>query len=213
MPEPKVVDGIEQTPIAGISMNYSFDDADAKERHTTQYNEGAGNRSIYHDGWMAAVVHNVTWEPKVRADIEHDKWELYNMREDFGLANDLAKQHPEKVEEMKALFTQEAIKYGVFPLDDRRFERLNAEVSGRPDIMNGRKEMTLYPGMPGMTENSFIDTKSRSLIITAELEIPEGGANGVVLSQAGQFGGWSLYVKDGKPKFAYNWLAQESIRD
>ena len=209
IPEPKIVDGIEQTPIAGISMKYSFDDANAKERHTTQYNEGAGNRSIYHDGWMAAVVHNVTWEPKIRADVDHDKWELYNMREDFGLANDLAAKMPEKVAEMKELFRKEAIKYDVFPIDDRRFERLNAEVSGRPDIMDGRKELTLYPGMPGMTENSFIDTKSRSLLITADLEIPKGGANGVVISQAGQFGGWSLYVKDGKPKYHYNWLARE----
>jgi len=131
------------------------------------------------------------------------------MRVDFGLANDLAAKMPEKVEEMKKLFTQEAIKNNAFPMDDRRFERLNAEVSGRPDIMEGRKELTLYPGMPGMTENSFIDTKSRSLIITAELEIPKGGANGVILSQAGQFGGWSLYVKDGKPKYHYNWLARE----
>jgi hypothetical protein len=209
VPVPKTVDGVPQLPMAGVSMRYSFNDANAKERHTTQYNEAAGNRSIYHDGWMAAVVHNVTWEPAVRADFAHDKWELYNMREDFGLANDLAAKYPQKVEEMKKLFTQEAIKNDVFPMDDRRFERLNAEVSGRPDIMGDRKELTLYPGMGNMTENSFIDTKSRSLTITADLEIPSGGAEGVVISQAGQFGGWSLYVKNGKPKYAYNWLARE----
>ena len=210
VPEPKIVNGIAQTPMAGISMKYSFDHGSAKERHTTQYNEAAGNRSIYHDGWMAAVVHNVTWEPKNRADdYSKDRWELYNMREDFGLANDLAAKYPEKVEELKALFTAEAIKNNVFPMDDRRFERLNAEVSGRPDVMAGRTELTLYPGMPGMTENSFIDTKSRSLTITADLEIPKGGAEGVIISQAGQFGGWSLYVKNGKPKYAYNWLARE----
>jgi arylsulfatase len=107
------------------------------------------------------------------------------------------------------LFTQEAIKNDVFPMDDRRFERLNAEVMGRPDIMAGRKELTLYPGMRNMTENGFIDTKSRSITITADLVIPKGGAEGVILSQAGQFGGWSLYLKEGKPKFAYNWLARE----
>ena len=209
VPAPKMVNGVKQTPMAGISMKYSFDNGNAKERHTTQYNEGAGNRSIYHDGWMAAVVHNVTWEPAVRADFDHDKWELYNMREDFGLANDLADKYPKKVEQMKKLFHREAVKYGVYPMDDRRFERLNAEVSGRPDIMAGRKELTLYPGMPGMSENSFIDTKSRSHTITADLEIPKGGAEGVIISQAGMFGGWSLYVKNGKPKYVYNWLARE----
>jgi len=211
VPEPKIVNGIDQTPIAGVSMRYSFDDADAKERHTTQYNETLGNRSIYHDGWMAAVVHLVTWErPQLRAEsFAEDKWELYNMREDFGLSNDLSEKYPEKLEEMKALFAKEAAKNGVFPMDDRNQDRLNAEVAGRRDVMDGRKELTLYPGMPGMAENVFIDTKSRSLTITAELEIPKGGAEGVILSQAGQFGGWSLYVKNGKPKYAYNWLARE----
>lgn len=210
IPAPKIVNGIKQTPMAGISMKYSFNNGRAKERHTTQYNEGAGNRSIYHEGWMAAVVHNVTWEPTLRAErYEDDKWELYNMKEDFGLANDLSDKYPKKVEQMKKLFDKEAIKYGVYPMDDRRFERLNAEVSGRPDIMAGRKELTVYPGMPGMTENSFIDTKSRSLTITCDLEIPKGGAEGVVIAQAGMFGGWSLYLKNGKPKYAYNWLARE----
>ena len=209
VPAPKMVNGVKQTPMAGISMKYSFDNGNAKERHTTQYNEGAGNRSIYHDGWMAAVVHNVTWEPAVRVDFDHDKWELYNMREDFGLANDLADKYPKKVEQMKKLFHREAVKYGVYPMDDRRFERLNAEVSGRPDIMAGRRELTLYPGMLGMSENSFIDTKSRSHTITADLEIPKGGAEGVIISQAGMFGGWSLYLKNGKPKYVYNWLARE----
>ncbi len=129
---------------------------------------------------MAAVVHNVTWEPKNRADdYSQDTWELYNMREDFGLANDLASQYPDKLEALKALFTQEAIKNQVFLMDDRRFERLNAEVMGRPDIMGGRTELTLYPGMRNMTENGFIDTKSRSILITADLDIPKSGANGV----------------------------------
>jgi len=211
VPEPKIVNGIDQTPIAGVSMRYSFDDADAKERHTTQYNETLGNRSIYHDGWMAAVVHLVTWErPQLRAEsFAEDKWELYNMREDFGLSNDLSEKYPKKLEEMKALFAKEAVKNGVFPMDDRNQVRLNATVAGRRDVMDGRKELTLYPGMPGMAENVFIDTKSRSLTITAELEIPKGGAEGVILSQAGQFGGWSLYVKNGKPKYVYNWLARE----
>ncbi len=131
------------------------------------------------------------------------------MDEDFGLANDLAAQYPDKVKEMQDLFLAEAIKNNVLPLDDRAFERLNPVAAGRPDLMFGRKELTLYPGMTGMTENGFINTKAVSYTIDAELEIPEGGAEGVLLSQAGQTGGWSLYVKDGKPKYAYNWLARE----
>jgi hypothetical protein len=113
-----------------------------------------------------------------------------------------------KLKQLQDLFHQEAIKYGVYPMDDRSFERLNATKAGRPDIMAGRTEMVLYAGMTGMAEK-FIDTLSRSITITADLGIPEGGAEGVVLSQGGLFGGWSLYVKDGKPKFACNWLARE----
>ena len=104
MAEPKVVNGVDQLPMPGVSMRYSFDDANAKDRHITQYTETAGNRSIYHDGWLAAVVHTVLWEPENRTtDFSQDKWELYNMGEDFGLATDLAAQYPEKVEAMKAL--------------------------------------------------------------------------------------------------------------
>ena len=194
----------------GGSMRYSFDDANAKDRHITQYTEVHGNRSIYHDGWIAATIHSALWEPQLRTtDFSKDKWELYNMREDFGLATDLAAKYPQKLEEMKALFHQEALKNNVYPIDDRRTERLNPDVAGRPDIMFGRKTLTLYPGMPGLTENSFINTKSVSHTITAELEVPADGAQGVVMSQAGQFGGWSLYVKDGKATYTYNWLARE----
>src|SRR5262245_36911264 len=210
VPEPKVVNGIEQTPMAGVSMRYSFDDAKAKDKHITQYNEVTGNRSIYHDGWLAAVVHRAPWEhtPRVN-DYAKDKWELYHVAEDMGMATDLAAKHPEKLKELQDLFLKEAIKNNVLPLDDRSFERLNPVAAGRPDLMFGRKTLTLYPGMTGMTENGFINTKAVSYTITAELEIPKDGSKGVILSQAGQTGGWSLYVKDGKPKFVYNWLARE----
>ena len=174
------------------------------------YNEATGNRSIYHDGWLAAVMHRAPWEEKPRTnDFAKDKWELYHVAEDFGESTDLAAKFPDKLKELQALFNTEAIKYGVYPLDDRSFQRLNATTAGRPDIMAGREEMTLYPGMTGLAENAFIDTLSRSFVITADLEIPKNGAKGVVLSQAGQMGGWSLYVKNGKPRFAYNWLARE----
>ena len=210
IPEPTMVNGVEQTPMAGTSFSYSWDEAKAKDRHVTQYNECSGNRSIYHEGWMACVMHGAPWESHPRVDdYAKDKWELYHVAEDFGQATDLAAKHPEKLKELQELFHQECLKYGVYPMDDRSFQRLNATNAGRPDIMAGRDEMILYPGMKGMAENVFIDTLSRSILITAELEIPEGGANGVVLSQGGLFGGWSLYVKNNKPKFAYNWLARE----
>ncbi len=212
VPEPKVVNGVEQIPIAGTSISHSFDNAKAKDRHTVQYNEASGNRSIYKDGWMACVMHRAPWESKPRVDdYAKDKWELYHVAEDFGQATDLAAQHPQKLKELQDLFHQEAIKYGVYPMDDRSFARLNAINAGRPEIMAGRTEMVLYPGMTGMAENVFIDTLSRSYVVTADLEIPAGGANGVVISQGGLFGGWSLYVKDGKPKLAYNWLAREKF--
>jgi hypothetical protein len=211
IPEPKEVHGVPQLPMPGVSMQYSFNDAKAPDRHITQYTETLGNRSIYHDGWVAAVVHTVLWEdpPNRTTDYAMDKWELYNMREDFGLATDLADKFPEKLEFMKSLFIEEARKNNVFPMDDRAAQRLNPAVAGRPDIMFGRSELTLYPGMPGLAEGSFINTKGVSFTIDAELEIPQGGAEGVILAQAGQFGGWSLYVKNGKPKYVYNWLARE----
>ena len=133
------------------------------------------------------------------------------MDSDFGLATDLAAEHPDKLEQMKALFQGEAVKNNVFPLDDRSFQRLNPIEAGRPDLMFGRTELTLYPGMKGMTENGFINTKAVSYSIDADLHIPGGGADGVLLSQAGETGGWSLYLKDGKLKYAYNWLARETF--
>ena len=159
IPEPKVVNGVEQIPMAGTSISYSFDDATAKDRHITQYNECTGNRSIYHDGWMACVMHRAPWEGHPRVDdYANDKWELYHVAEDFGEATDLAETHPDKLKELTDLFHQEALKYGVYPMDDRSFERLNATTAGRPNIMAGRTEMVLYPGMTGMAENVFIHT-------------------------------------------------------
>jgi hypothetical protein len=159
---------------------------------------------------MACVMHRAPWESSPRVDdYAKDKWELYHVAEDFGQATDLAAKNPAKLKELQDLFHQEAIKFGVYPMDDRSFARLNATNAGRPDIMAGRTEVTYYAGMTGMAENVFIDTLSRSYVVTADLVIPKGGANGVVVSQGGLFGGWSLYVKDGKPKLAYNWLARE----
>jgi arylsulfatase len=206
LPEPKVVNSTPQIPIEGVSMVYSFNDAQAKDRHTTQYFEIFGNRGVYHDGWLAHTVHRAGWEGKPRHPFLEDKWELYHVDEDFSSANDLAGKNPDKLKELQALFLKEAEKNRALPLDDRFIERTNAALAGRPDLMAGRTSLTVYEGMIGMTENVFINTKNRSHTITAEVTIPKGGANGVILSQAGRFGGWSLYVKDGKPMYTYNFL-------
>ncbi len=133
-------------------------------------------------------------------------WELYDTRTDFSLVNDLAAKNPGKLKEMQALFMKEAVKNHVLPIDDRGLERVNAALAGRPDLMAGRTSLTVYEGMTGLTENVFINVKNRSHTITAEVEIPEAEADGVILCQAGRFGGWSLYLKGGKPTYAYNWL-------
>jgi arylsulfatase A-like enzyme len=206
LPEPKTVNGVPQTPIEGVSMLYSFNDAQAADRHLTQYFEIFGNRAIYHEGWLAGTVHKAPWEPKPRAALENDTWELYDTRADFSLANDLAGKDPGKLKEMQDLFLAEAVKYNVLPIDDRTLERMNAALVGRPDLMAGRTSLTVFEGMAGMSENVFINTKNRSHTITAEVTIPKGGANGVILAQAGRFGGWSLYLKNGKPTYTYNFL-------
>jgi arylsulfatase len=210
LPEPKIVNGVKQRPMDGVSMCYSFDDAQAKDRHTTQYFEMFGNRAIYHDGWFARTIHKAPWEMKPRRPLNEDIWELYDTRTDFSLTHDLAMQQSKKLKELQALFLKEAKKNSVLPIDDRVFERINAELVGRPDLMAGRSSLTLAEGMTGMSENVFINIKNKSKTITAELDIPEGGANGVIIAQGGRFGGWCLYLKDGKPTYTYNFLGLNS---
>lgn len=211
LPEPKVVNSAPQTPIQGTSMVYTFGNAKAASTHKTQYFEIFGNRGIYHDGWLAHTVHRAAWEMKPRALLTEDKWELYHVDTDFSSANDVAAKNPAKLKELKELFLAEAIKNHVLPLDDRVIERANASLAGRPDLMGGRTSLTVFPGMVGMSENVFINIKNRTHTVTAEVEIPAaspGAAvpNGVLIAQAGRFGGWSLYVKDGKPAYTYNFL-------
>jgi arylsulfatase A-like enzyme len=212
LPEPKIVNGIEQRPMDGVSMAYTFDDASAKDRHTTQYFEMFGNRAMYHEGWFARVIHKAPWEPKPRHPLESEDaaWELFDTTQDFSLVNDLAARHPEKLKELQALFLAEASKNFALPIDDRSIERVNAALAGRPDLMAGRTSLTLAEGMVGMTENVFLNIKNKSKTITAEIEIPEGtAANGTLIAQGGRFGGWSLYVKDGVPAYLYNFLGLE----
>ena len=212
LPEPKSVNGTPQIPIEGVSMVYTFKDAKAKDRHKTQYFEIFGNRGMYHDGWLANTVHRAPWEPTPRKPLLEDKWELYHVDNDFSSANDLAAKNPEKLKELQELFMKVAVENHVLPIDDRSTERLNAALVGRPDLMQGRTSLTVYEGMAGMSENVFINTKNRSHSLTADVEIPEGGANGVILAQAGRFGGWSLYLKDGKPMYAYNFLGLKTYK-
>jgi len=209
LPEPKVVNGVPQIPIEGTSMAYSFNNADAAEQHTIQYFEMFGNRALYLNGWYARTIHRAPWEVSNLPPLEDDVWDLYNTREDFSLVNNLAAEYPEKLEEMKSLFMWQAEKYHVLPIDDRVIVRMNAEVAGRPDIMAGRTSLTLYEGMEGMMENTFINIKNKSFTITADINISKEATQGVILAQGGRFGGWALYMKDGKPEFTYNFLGLE----
>ena len=206
LPEPKAVNGTQQAPIEGVSMLYTFANAKATSRHYVQYFEILGNRGIYSDGWLAGTLHRAPWEPKPRTALADDKWELYDTRNDFSLVNNLAAKNPVKLKELQELFLKEAVKYHVLPIDDRVFERLIPAMAGRPDLMGSRTALTVYEGMTGMSEHVFINLKNKSHTISADVEIPQGGANGVILAQAGRFGGWSLYLKDGKPTYTYNFL-------
>ena len=209
LPEPKVVNGTPQIPMEGTSLVYSFENANAKERHTTQYFEISGNRAIYHDGWFARTIHRAAWESEPRHPLAKDVWELYDVRSDFSLGNDLAKKNPKKLAEMQQQFLKEASKYHVLPIDDRLFERGLAAKVGRPDLMAGRTSLTLAEGMTGMLENVFLNVKNKSKTITAEIEVPAGRAHGTIIAQGGRFGGWSLYVKDGVPAYDYNFLGMQ----
>src|SRR5450432_45841 len=212
LPEPTSVNGTIQSPIEGVSMLYSFENPKAVSPHKTQYFEIMGNRAIYHDGWFAGTIHRAPWEQKPRRKLQDDIWELYDTRTDFSLVNNLAAANPAKLKEMQDLFIEEAIKNRVLPIDDRVLERINAASAGRPDLMGDRTSLTLYEGMLGLSENVFINIKNRSLSITADVVIPEGGANGVILAQGGRFGGWSFYLKDGKPTYCYNFLGLQATK-
>jgi len=209
LPFPTSVNGAVQKPFEGVSLIYSFDDPGAADRHTTQYFEMFGNRAIYDNGWVAATKHRTPWANAPDGPLDEDKWELYHVAEDFSQANDLAASNPDKLNELQDLFIEEAIKYDVLPLDDRVFERFDASIAGRPDLMGPRKSLTVYSGMTHMTENAFINVKNKSHTITAEVEIPQGGGEGVILAQGGRFAGWSLYMKGGKVSYVHNWVGKE----
>ncbi len=208
LPFPTSVNGVEQKPFEGVSMLYTLNDAEAADRHTTQYFEILANRAIYDKGWVAACKHATPWESEGDAKLGEEKWELYHVAEDFSQAYDLAAENPEKLKEMQALFMEEAYKYNVLPIDDRAMERFNAAIAGRPDVMGDRTSLTLYEGMEYIMENVFINVKNRSHTITAEVDIQEAGTKGVILAQGGKFAGWTLFMKDGKVFYEYNFFGK-----
>ena len=205
LPEPTFVHGVQQTPLEGVSMAYSFDDAGAEERHTTQYFEMFCNRGVYHQGWTAVTKHSTPWLMlgQEKPALDDDVWELYDTNVDWTQAKDLAAEQPEKLAELQRLFLIEATKYNVLPLDDRGIERALPEIAGRPTLVQGDRQL-LYGGMGRLTESSVVSIKNKSHAVTAEIVVPEGGAQGVIIAQGGSIGGWSLYLKDGKPRYCYN---------
>lgn len=210
LPEAKMINGVEQIPMDGVSMLYAAKDKNAEDRHKVQYFEMFGNRAIYHDGWLARIVHMVPWVGKPRNAFQDEKWELYNVKEDFSLTNNLADQQPVKVKEMQELFEKEAIANNVYPLDDRLYERFNAAIAGRPDLMGDRKSLTLANGMDGILENTFLNVKNTSKTILANVDL-KGNDRGIILCQGGKFGGWALYMNNGKPAYTYNYFGLKSF--
>ena len=204
LPQPESVNGIQQDPIEGTSMLYSFDNAKAPEQHDVQYFEIMGNRGIYYKGWSAVTKHYTPWIQAKKPAFDDDVWELYDTAKDWTQANDLAKQMPEKVHELQRQWLIEAAHYKVLPLDDRLFEKLNPDLAGRPVLMKGTTQL-LAGGMGRLSENCVLNLKNKSHSVTAEIVVPEKGAEGVIVCQGANIGGWSLYAKNGKLKYCYNW--------
>jgi len=211
LPQPKSVNGVAQEPIAGISMAYSFDDVSAAERRETQYFEMFCNRGIYHQGWTAVTRHSTPWTFEAMPAFAEDVWELYDTSADWSQSHDLAGEMPEKLAELQQLWLEEAHKYNVLPLDDRRIERFNAELVGRPELVKGNTQL-LFGGMGRLSENSLINTKNKSHAVTAEIAVPDTGAEGVIFAQGGAFAGWSLYANDGRLTYCYNLLGLQRFK-
>ena len=205
LPEPVSVDGIQQDPIEGVSMLYAFNDAKAAERHETQYFEMFGNRGIYHKGWTAVTKHRTPWilVGQKTIALDDDVWELYDTTKDWSQAKDLSKEMPEKLHELQRLWIIEATRYKVLPIDDRVAEKLNPDIAGRPVLIKGKTQL-LFGGMGRLSENCVLNLKNKSHSVTAEIVAPKEGAEGVIIAQGANIGGWSLYAKDGKLKYCYN---------
>ena len=211
LPMPNTINGVTQIPMQGTSLVYTFDNPDAKEKHNTQYFEIIGNRGIYHNGWMARTTVMYPWMAPERMNPVADDsgWELFDTTKDFSLSNDLSDQEPERLVAMKKKFMEEAIDNQVLPLDDRLLERLVPSVAGRPTLLGDRTSMDLYPYAWNMVEDSILNVKNTSSSITAQLDVKPGQKeNGVIFSQGGRFGGWSLYVENNVPAYTYNYMGK-----
>jgi arylsulfatase len=204
--EPHTVNGVTQIPMHGVSMAYSFNEAAAGERHTTQYFELMGNRGIYHNGWTAQTKHRTPWDVVSKApDFSADMWELYDTTSDWTQSNDLATSQPAKLAEMQQMFLIEAARHNVFPIDDRAAERMNPELAGRPTLVTGTS-LKLYPGMIRLGENVTLNVKNRSYSVTAQITVPDDGAlEGAIVAQGGRTGGWSFFAEGGKLGYHYNY--------
>ncbi len=210
IPQPSAVHGIPQKPIEGVSMRYAFDDPEADDQRTTQYFEMFCNRGIYHEGWTAVTRHSIPWVSTEMPAFADDVWELYGP-DDWTQAHDLAGEMPDKLAELQALWLEEATRYNVLPLDDRRFERFNADLAGRPQLVRGTSQL-LFGRMGRLSENSVVGNKNKSFSITAEIDVPDDRVNGVIISQGGAFGGFALYAKDGRPAYCYNLFGLQQFK-
>ena len=208
--EPTFVHGVQQMPLHGKSMVPTFDDTAAPEHRETQYFEMFVNRGIYHRGWTAVTRHSTPWMATEMAAFDDDVWELY-APEDWTQAHDLSADQPDKLHELQRLFLIEAARYNVLPLDDRRFERFNPDIAGRPQLVRGKSQL-LYEGMGRLSENSVLNVKNKSHAVTAQIDVPEGGGEGVIIAQGGAYAGWSLYLHDGRPVYCYNFFGLQRFK-
>ena len=210
LPEPTFVHGVQQMPIHGRSMLPSFDDDESPEFRETQYFEMFVNRGIYHKGWTACTRHSIPWKPTEMPAYDDDVWELYGP-DDWTQAHDLAAEQPDRLAHLQRLFLIEAARYDVLPLDDRRFERFNPEIAGRPQLISGNRQL-MFEGMGRLSENSVLNIKNKSHAVTAQIEVPDGGAGGVIVAQGGAYAGWSLYLHEGRPIYCYNFFGLQRFK-
>ena len=202
---------MKQTPIEGVSLVYTFGDAKVATHHQTQYFEMMGNRGVYDNGWVACTTpRRLPWQAAADSSPDDFKWELYHVADDFSEANNLVEQNPEKLKELQKVFDREAKKYNVLPLDASFIARVDVRI--RPSLTRGRDTFTYYPGTIRVPEGTAPDTKNKSFTVTAEVEIPERGAEGVLVTQGGRFGGYALLLMDGKPEFDYAFSNQKQFK-
>jgi len=206
---PQVLNGVTQKPIEGISFAYTFSDPKAKGRRTTQYFEMGTNRGLYHNGWMASAISAAPWTTVRDVDPDKEKWELYNVDKDFSQADDLAAANPQKLRELQDVWWAEAAKHNVLPMDWRIAERMSAELAGRPSLAGNAKTLTYYAGQVGLPPEASPRVLNKSWTLTADVEVPKSGAEGMIATHGGIVGGYGLYLRKGRPVFVYNYLSIE----